>query len=367
MALCTEAIATAAEVDDDRAAAEALVALSTEYMLFDCHEAAARAATAALARFEPPEAERWQAEAWSLLGAVRRAQGRTEEAMDHARRVIAVAREVGSPVIEATAQNNLGLVLYATGAHDWALTHYLAALALIEPFDTPDSLQLRIVLSANVADLHAEARDYQRSAEHNAVAIELLRRVENPILRGAARPEAGGEPPADGRAGCRADPARGDPAAARRAAIFGTLIDHVHAELAQLDERPDLAITTSDGRSRSSGRPARSVSWPDSGSTWRRCSPRRATRRSTSPSRPPAPGRPTRPGADPVTRSSSCRSSTRPGATWSGRWPAPARRRRSSGRCSTRPAAASQAELQARFDVGQRTWEASSTGARTRS
>jgi signal transduction histidine kinase len=172
--LCREAIAAARTLDGDRSAAEVLCALAREYMTVGRCVEAGSAAEAALAQFVPAEPEPWQAEAWSLLGAVRRHHGRLTEAVEIARKGIWIGRALRSPTLEATAHNNIALALETMGDHDQALTHYLEALALLEPLETPESRHLRMFLNTNVADLHAEGRDHLRASEYHASALALL-------------------------------------------------------------------------------------------------------------------------------------------------------------------------------------------------
>jgi signal transduction histidine kinase len=181
--LCREAIAAASTMQEDRVAARALVALTREYMKFGRTAEAGLAVEAAIARFETPETEMWQGEAWAMLGAVRRHHGQHAEAAEIARKVIWIAQRIGDPVLEATGHNNLALTLHTLGNLDQALTNYLAALAVLEPVDTRDSQRLRMFMSTNVADLHSEGRDHLRAVEYHTVALELSERLDIPLMR----------------------------------------------------------------------------------------------------------------------------------------------------------------------------------------
>jgi len=125
-----------------------------------------------------------EAEAHRVLGAVYRAQGRGDEALEHAQRACTLFESLGDPARHAMAVGELGACFAAIGRLREARTCHERALAVHRSLGNreQEGVQLsHLGVALHRAGLFEEARRAHR------VALEIHRAIGNPRLEGADR------------------------------------------------------------------------------------------------------------------------------------------------------------------------------------
>jgi CHAT domain-containing protein/Tfp pilus assembly protein PilF len=102
--------------------------------------------------------------------------GETQQALDHLRRALALAREMKIRALEAVALNNLGMALNNAGEQDDALRHFELSLQLRR--EIGDRAGQANTLN-NLGEIHRQKGELRLALEQLTRALELHRAVDN--------------------------------------------------------------------------------------------------------------------------------------------------------------------------------------------